>query len=222
MEESNINGIIKSELSEAIKNNLKGNNLLGLDVGFGTGILSYQLVHLHNFSKIVGVESEKRNHLTNEKYRSHSNFRQSVEGNPVLSKYVVEEFDSYRKIIFFQFYQKYVEEELGKTPLNEGGFEEVFDSNFQFGTEVKNYSWSNNYDMIILSRVLHYMEKEEQIDVLKKAVENLNKKGVLFIVNRLNTEKSIDLTAVINMFNLKRVKEDLYKEKHVIHVLVKL
>lgn len=220
----NINERIKEELSVTINDNLKGSDLRALDIGFGTGILSYQLIHCHNFKNVFGLDKMAKLDIVDDK--NQSSFFQATIGNKFLKrKEVEEEFDDNRGIDYYWFYKVYVEKELNQKPFSEDEFEIFLNSNVCFGKQIKDYSWAKTYDLIILSRVLHYMESSEQKDAIKRALDNLNDNGVLFIVNRPDVKKGNLLDGIIKEFNLQNIKIDFFEvspeEKYDFYVLKK-
>jgi len=215
-----INQIIKEKLRKAIEVNLKGDNLIALDIGSGTGILAYQLFHTNKFRSICGVELIPKEGLVNEESKSHTLFYQASEGHESLKRYV--EFDNYHKIDLYNFYCEYVKAELKNKPLIKEEFENVFQ--FTFDTEFRDYSNDELFDLIILSRVLHYNSKKEQIKIIKYAIDKLNNGGVIFIVNRPGLKNGIDLKNILEPIS-NRFRGVNYNDKfreHYFYTLVKI
>jgi hypothetical protein len=154
-----------------------------LDVGFDSGFFLYRLYHLHKIHDLSGVEENKNNRLSGTFYM-HS---------PITNENLFYKLERKSSHPFYSTYCNYVKLELKKIPLKKPVFESKIKSNLLFNTTLQSEKLNENeFDFIILSRVLHYIKSDKQIQFINKCISSLKLGGIIFIVIPTDSQNKIN------------------------------
>ena len=138
-----------------------------LDIGCGAGFFLYRIYHKHNIQNLHGIDKSEKIKSMETSILSSAPFTTNLLFNYI--KHTTNHYD---------LYCEYVENDLIQIPLNESNYNAVFIIDFE--TLFEDYK-PKDFDLIIASRVLHYLSVEEQKSFVQKCINSLSPNGIIFI-----------------------------------------
>jgi hypothetical protein len=157
------------EIINELKQRLTGQSIV-LDIGFGAGRISFDILGELTIRKIIGIESRKKEEVN----RDYNTFL-----GPDNDKGIYGLRKSDGTIDIFDYYKYRVSEQ--NEPMDLESFNEIVNINFDrtfkdFVKENRNY-----FDLVILFNVLHYPDIGEPRWVLDQVKNILTENGLLLI-----------------------------------------
>jgi hypothetical protein len=181
------------ELISKLQENLRVNSYI-LDIGFGNGLLTFQLLHELHPKLIKGIES-----LSLE------------ETETVEQQGGYDDFDLKGRVPRYEFY-KLVAGRLHHEPYDQRMFHEKV--NFLHDLSFSNYKDERTYSLVVMFKTLQSNSFQEYTNTIDKATELLNEKGLLLLGLTANTDpgNSLNVDKVQNYLKSKNY-ELLHTEK---------
>lgn len=140
-------------LDDLVKGNLTSESKV-LDIGTGSGFLLYRLFHKFNISYLYGNDLDAVDNILDSLIWTSA---------PIIEEPLFLYLDKYPRNYnsLYDIYCAYVYLELQKEPLKETDFNTTFHLNFNEAFEPEIYT-KDNFDLIIGSRIFHYIDEQEQ------------------------------------------------------------